>query len=190
MVQARPSPASRFLARGSSRLFSTCCAHGEGEHCIVVGSVGGTTNSGMLNRGIYRAVHTVAAAAAGGLCSLHCCPISSHGSLVQIEVTADRSITIVLYCALDCPTIFSWIILSCLIIEPLGPCWTDFKLEEHKVQVVLLLSNPVPSVSSPSLLMLMMIEFWSLYSSVSALYMELLGEDRSPFKTCSSLKHT
>ena len=89
-----------------------------------------------------------------------------------------------LYFALDCPTIFSWINLSCLIIEPLGPCWTD--LEEHKV--VLLLSNPVPSVSS--LLMLMMIELWSLFISVSALNMKLLGKDRSPFKTCSSLKHT
>jgi hypothetical protein len=137
----------------------------------------------VLNRDIYRVVHAVAAAAGGGLC----CPLSSHGSLVQIEVTADRSIAIMLYFAvfaLDCPTIFSWIDLSCLIIEPLVPCWTD--LEEHKV--VLLLSNPVPSVSS--LLMLMMIEFWSLYISVSALYMELLGEDRSPFKTCYSLKHS
>ena len=112
----------------------------------------------MLKRDIYRVVHAVAAAAGGGLC----CPLSSHGSLVQIEVTADRSIAIMLYFALDCPTIFSW------IIEPLGPCWTD--LEEHKV--VLLLSNPVPSVSS--LLMLMMIELWSLYISVSALYMKLL----------------
>ncbi len=56
------------------------------------------------------AVTTSAAAAGGGLCSMYCLPLSVLGSLVRVDATADWSLAIMLYSAVEHPSIIVWIL--------------------------------------------------------------------------------
>ncbi len=95
---------SRLLGIGttSSAQSSTCGVLGEKRHGIVGCGVGDTTDTGMLNG----AFTTGAAAAGGGLCSMYCLSLAILGSLMRIDVTVDWSLAIMLYCAVERPSIF------------------------------------------------------------------------------------